>query len=135
LVESQTRTLAANPRILLYCSESKDAKDLVSQLSQKYVVIQTSRYRELEILGAKDVYAMMLIEIPRHEKAILKTLKFIFKRQPQSLVVLLNGLPEQSTLAAAFQLGICDYFPAPVNISLLIERIDVLLNEKRSEKI
>lgn len=42
-------------------------------------------------------------------------------------VVLVNGTLTQKTLAQAFQNGIDDFFPDPVNTDLLLERIKNVL--------
>jgi DNA-binding NtrC family response regulator len=129
LIESQITVSQLKPRILLYSGKSEKCKKLEIQLSPKYIITKVNRLSDLEILGTQNEYAMLLIDVSRHMSAILKPLKATFEKYPQSLVILWNGLPDQATLATAFQLGVCDYFPAPVNIALLIGRVDALLND------
>jgi DNA-binding response OmpR family regulator len=126
-MKSISKTSTSIPQILLYCNESGICQELAVTLAQTYNIILTPDFNKLESLVLDGHYNIVLSEIPANGHDLLSMLTRIFQRKPQTHIVLLDGSPEQATVAAAFRLGVSDYFPQPINFSLLLERVDALI--------
>jgi DNA-binding response OmpR family regulator len=59
---------------------------------------------------------------------LIQTLR---RRRPDLPIVLVDGGLSEDDKANAFSLGVCDYFPSPCNVDLLVERLAVLGRARR----
>jgi DNA-binding response OmpR family regulator len=57
---------------------------------------------------------------------IMEMIKAVCERHPRLIVLVVDGPLEQLQVAEAFRAGIRDYFRAPYNVKLLVERIRAL---------
>lgn len=79
-------------------------------------------------LFSQNRYDILLYLLTTGEKIRLPLLELILRAEPRLKILLLNGDSAQETIIEAFRLGITDYFATPVNIPMLIQRIDSLLD-------
>ena len=119
------------PRILLICQNMRVYETLVETFSTNFVCTICSRYEDIKKHIADGEFNLILVEHSTNEDDILKIL--IACEQPAKIdakVILLNGSPTKEWIAAAFSHGLCDYFPSPVKMGLLLARVQSLLQEK-----
>ena len=114
-------------RALLYCREPQHYSGLVSKIAKHCSLTITCDLNKVGDL-VKIPHHLVMLEIPDNKEKFIVTVKRIIKENPKTKVILLNGNINNATLAKAFHSGVCDYFPKPVDLSLLAERIGVLLN-------
>lgn len=125
--EIQSKQAKFPHRIFFYCNNPDMYRDLISNLTRDYIVTITSQLKKLPVSLKESPNQVALLEIPDNEEVFLYTLKDILRKSPATRIVILNGCVKKTTIAEAFRMGVCDYFPKPVNHSLLVERIKALV--------
>jgi DNA-binding NtrC family response regulator len=104
---------------------------LIQRLKPQHQVTLVERVRFLSrnsILAKTDV---LVLDCSESEGLGLRILPFLKKYFPALCVVLVDGGLTQKQIAAAFQEGAKDYFSAPYDAKLLVERVEVLGAQKR----
>jgi DNA-binding NtrC family response regulator len=99
---------------------------LIQALLDRQVVTLVSRVEVLSeglFLGTVRVLVLDGVEAGGVSLRILPALR---SRCPSLCVVLVDGGLDQRQLATAFREGVRDYFPEPVDVHLLAERVAVL---------
>ena len=114
-------------RIVFCCSRPEAYRDLIFKLLQNHVVTVATQLYDCKSISSETLNDIYLFEIPSDEEIFLMTLQEIFELNPEINIIILNGGAKRNTIAEAFRIGVCDYFPEPVNTILLVERINVLL--------
>jgi DNA-binding NtrC family response regulator len=99
---------------------------LLSRLSTGHVITIASATADL--LGAPVMSSVdaMVLDAGSARPGLGGVVADFHQRHPDIPVVLVDGGLDQLELAEAFQRGIADYFAAPWNVALLVERIEVL---------
>ncbi len=118
----------APARILLCCENLAEMGPIALALAEKSILTLVRGVRELTPLLAECRYQIITLCVRKQTEETLSILRQMIKLSPQACIVLVNGRPNQELLHEAFRLGIKDFFPAPVNQTLLIERIEHLLS-------
>jgi DNA-binding response OmpR family regulator len=77
---------------------------------------------------------LMVLDCCDNEELCLNLIKRLNPRASRLLIVLVDGGLEQGQIAEAFASGIIDYFAAPYNIRLLVERINALCSRSNHER-
>jgi len=119
-----------NSYILLFCKETNPYFHLISKLAKKYIVAVSCDVDEFSRYIKLRRYDLVLFEIPESEQIFIKTVAEIVNLEPTPQIILLGGNSAQVAIAEAFRLGVCDYFPKPVEIDLLAERVNTILKSK-----
>ena len=66
----------------------------------------------------------MILDCSGNAKNVLKILPDLKWNFPELSVILLDGGLNQQEVVSAFQKGVKDYFAAPYNLDLLLERVE-----------
>ena len=119
-----------NSHILLFCKETNPYSRLISTLAKRYLVAVSCDVDEFCRYIKKRKYDLVLLEIPESEELFLKAVKEIVSLEAKPPIILIGGNGSESATAEAFRLGVCDYFPKPVDFELLVERVDAILKTK-----
>jgi DNA-binding response OmpR family regulator len=99
---------------------------LIDELRVHHEVTLVSDQTRLEqswILSASDVLVLDAAGIRATLRPLLRSLR---RRRPELPIVLVDGDLSDDEKADAFNLGVLDYFPAPCDVGLLAERLEVL---------
>jgi DNA-binding response OmpR family regulator len=99
---------------------------LIDELRVHHEVTLVSDQTRLEqswILSASDVLVLDAAGIRATLRPLLRSLR---RRRPELPIVLVDGGLSDDEKADAFNLGVLDYFPAPCEVGLLAERLEVL---------
>ena len=119
--------------ILLICRRAETYATLIEVLSHDYLVAICTKFESIQDKIERDKYSLFIIEHTLNENIVMKVLDFnMLVSQRGSRVILLDGQPKKEFIAAAFARGLCDYFPAPVQHELLVERVHSLVKETAS---
>ncbi|NLP08962.1 response regulator [bacterium] len=118
----------ASARILLCCENLAEMGPIALALAEKSILTLVRGVRDLTPMLAEGRYQIITLCVRKQTEETLSILRQMIKLSPQTCIVLVNGHPNQELLHEAFRLGIKDFFPAPVNQALLIERIEHLLS-------
>ena len=110
-------------KILFCCADFTLFGNLFSQLAKIYTITICNNVSELLSIVNTCFYNMALVQVTSCDNDFSKCLKDFRSHYPQIIVILINGHLHQSFLVEAFKMGIKDYFPEPVDINLLYERI------------
>ena len=123
-------------RVIVCCRDMDLYHELIAWLARDYIVTISSQLYDLVEYFKESRNQVALIEIPENEEEFLYTLQQIFKENATTRIIILDGNAKRTTIAEAFRMGVTDYFPGPINDTLLIERIGVLIEKsgKRSAK-
>ena len=103
---------------------------MVRDLAEKYTVTLVHQGTDLIEHLRESRYDLLLYIIPSLSNNITSILRNLVLNQPTLSIMLLDGEPKQTTIIEAFQIGICDYFPKPINQGLVVERINAILQQK-----
>jgi DNA-binding response OmpR family regulator len=87
------------------------------------LVTDQTRLAQSWVLSASDVLVLDASGIRATLRPLLRSLRL---RCPRLPIVLVDGGLSESEKADAFTLGVVDYFPAPCDVGLLAERLEVL---------
>jgi len=118
------------PDILLICHDSSPYLSLIHTLSNSYAVTVCTRFEGIKKKIAEQVFDLLIIEHVPNDNIVMRALEMCRPATQQGArVILINGHPRKEFIAAAFAHGLCDYFPAPVQQELLLERVQSLLKE------
>ena len=117
-------------RILLICRSSAPYSSLIQALSADNVITICARFEGIEKQIEQQDFDLLIIEYVLKDKIVMRALELCKPAtQRGAPVILLDGHPKNDFLAAAFAHGLRDYFPAPVQQDLLIERVNSLLKQ------
>jgi DNA-binding response OmpR family regulator len=100
--------------------------ELLDALSLQHCVSLISdpmQLGDIELLQASDVLVLDASSIRSSLPDLLRSLR---RRRPDLPIVLVDGGLTEHDKAAAFALGVVDYFPRPWPVRLLAERLEVV---------
>jgi DNA-binding NtrC family response regulator len=100
--------------------------NLLSRLSTDHVITLASASAALLGMPIMATVDAMVLDAGTARLGLGGVVADIHQRHPDIPVVLVDGSLDQLELAEAFQRGIADYFAAPWNVALLVERVEVL---------
>jgi DNA-binding response OmpR family regulator len=87
------------------------------------LVTDQTRLEQSRVLSGSDVLVLDAGGIRATLRPLLRSLRL---RRPELPIVLVDGGLSDDEKADAFTLGVLDYFPAPYEVGLLAERLEVL---------
>lgn len=99
---------------------------LLTRLSTDHLITLASASASLLGMPIMATVDAMVIDAGTARLGLGRVVADIHQRHPDIPVVLVDGGLDQLELAEAFQRGIADYFAAPWNVALLVERVEVL---------
>ena len=121
------------PGILLICQSSSAYVSLIQALSTDYAVTVCSRFEGIQKRIERQDFDLLIVEHVLNDKIVMHALELCKPAtQRGAPVILLDGHPRKEFIAAAFAHGLCDYFPAPMQQELLIERVQSLVKESQN---
>ncbi len=103
--------------------------NLIEAISKISETIATERPTAvIRTLQRTPTIRMLLLELTRadFDAGLLQRLRREF---PWVQIILIDGRSDRDLLAGAFSLGVKDAFLKPINLELLIERVEVLMRE------
>ena len=100
--------------------------NLLSRLSADHVITLAPASAALLGMPIMATVDAMVLDAATARRGLGGVVADIHQRHPDIPVVLVDGGLDQLELAEAFQHGIADYFAAPWNVALLVERVEVL---------
>jgi hypothetical protein len=99
---------------------------LIQALKPRHVVTLVDQVRFLAAGSFLTTVRVLVLDGVESSGEALGLLPALLGRCPLLCVVLVDGGLDQRQLATAFQLGVRDYFPEPVDVRLLAERVGFL---------
>lgn len=126
--EVKSTSSHATPRVIVCCRDTDLYHELIARLTRDYIVTITAQLDNIADSLEESQNQVVLIEVPENEELFISILRELFKKDETTRIIILGGCASRASLAEAFRIGVCDYFPEPVNSELLIERLGVLIN-------
>jgi len=99
---------------------------LIQSLKSQHQVTIVERIRLLSRNSILETADVLVLDCGASHGLGLRIVPFLKKYHPRLCVVLVDGGLTQRQIAAAFREGARDYFTAPYNLKLLVERIQTL---------
>ncbi len=99
---------------------------LIRNLKSKYLVTLAE---QLDFLLQSDCFKearLLVLDCSQDSDAVLEWLGGVKRNAPDLFALVVDGKLTQKQIAQAFQNGAKDFFTAPYDLALLIERIDSL---------
>lgn len=87
------------------------------------LVPQRVQLQESSSVNNSDV---LVLDAAGIRSSLHRLIRILRRRRPDLPIVLVDGGLSEDDKANAFSLGVCDYFPSPCNVELLVERLAVL---------
>lgn len=115
-------------KIAVFVESFLEHGELVRKITQDRNATIIQKPDELVEMLTQNPYDILLYLPTAGAEIRLPLLERILRAEPRLKILLLNGDSAQETIIEAFRLGITDYFATPVNIPMLIQRIDSLLD-------
>jgi hypothetical protein len=99
---------------------------LIQALLGRHVVTLVSRVEYLSAGPFLGTVRVLVVDGVEGGGAALGLIPALRRRCPSLCIVLVDGGLNRRQLASAFREGVRDYFPEPVDVHLLAERVNVL---------
>jgi DNA-binding response OmpR family regulator len=105
---------------------------LLDRLSSAHVVTIARTHDVLASSITLQSCDVLVLEADAQRSDILGVIAELRTRSPRTTILLVNGELAPLDVAEAFRLGIADYFAAPWNATLLVERTEALAARHRA---
>ena len=116
----------AVPQVCLAGRKVSNDWSLIQALKMRHAVILVDRVEDLSDRRLLAMTRVLVLDATASNGAALGQLPALRQAHPVLCVLLVDGGLDQSQLAAAFRDGARDYFPAPYDVDLLVERVSYL---------
>lgn len=121
-------------RLVITCHDISFYQQFMSGIAEQYIITICQHFNQLKEIFQSGKADLLLIEVPENKTEFLKSLKNLTQNLPKQLIILLSDQLQQDELIAAFNMGIKDYFPAPVDEMLLLERVNSVVQNIKQTK-